>query len=324
MNLARILIADSHRGARQALHTIIERQADLRVIGVADSASDTLEAAAELHPDLVLLDQQLIASDATLPARLAHLAQPSRILLLVAPPDVPDDLAAAQLGAVGAFSKTAGRDAVTAAIRRALAAPLPALASTPPASADDEFPARGAGTGSPFSSGFSFSLGAGAHDLTTHTAEAHTWRFREALSRWATGVAVVICRAGDTVEGITVSSLTSLSLDPPLILMAMGEGQRILPTLVAGAFTVSILGAEQEPLAEHFAGQGDPALRPELLEDDVIAGSRAALICSPWANYPGGDHRIVVGHVERIWLGAPDEPLLYFGREYRSLPPSVV
>lgn len=332
-----ILIADAHRGARQALRTLLERQTDVRVVGVADSAGDAVEAAAEFAPDVVLLDRELLDADPALPMQLARLPRPPRVLLLIAPPDAPDEGTARQLGAVGAIGKTAGRDAVMAAIRRAAIevpapptrAPFDPPDAFPNTSQGDEFPAMpGAATtaAAPLTRGFSLSLGGGTHDLATHTAEARSWRFREALSRWATGVAVVTCRDDQALQGITVSSLCSLSLEPALVLIAIGEGQRILPVLLhtGGRFTVNLLGADQQPLAEHFAGQGDADLRPETVEDDVLAGSRAALICSLWADYPGGDHRIVVGRVERVWLGAPDDPLLYFRRDYRSLPPPVV
>lgn len=324
----RILIADAHHGARRALRALLEHQPGMRVIGVADSAGDTLEAAAELAADVVLLDRPLLDADPALVARLARLPQPPRMLLLVAPPDVPDERTARQLGAAGVIGKTAGRDAVMAAIRRALAAPAPSAPAGALPGAGDEFPEAGAGdgfpgSGAPLTRGFSLSLGGGTHDLTTHTAEARTWRFREALSRWATGVAVVTCHEDETLQGITVSSLCSLSLEPPLALIAIGEAQRILPALLRGRFTINILGAQQQPVAEYFAGQGDVAPRPEVLEDDVLAGSRAALICSLWAEYPGGDHRIIAGRVERVWLGTPDDPLLYFARDYRRIGPIV-
>ena len=335
----RILIADAHRGARQALRALLERQSDVRVVGVADTAADAIEAAAEFAPDVVLIDTDLLAGGRALPAELARLVHPPRVLLLVATPEVPDERAERQRGALGAISKTASRDAVVAAIRRAIAM-QPASPASETTAAPDDFPETSQGdefpaspgpaatpaTGATITRGFSLSLGGGTHDLATHTAEARTWRFREALSRWATGVAVVTCRDDQALQGITVSSLCSLSLEPPLVLISIGEGQRILPALLRerGRFTVNILGAEQQPLAEHFAGQGDLALRPELLEDDMLAGSSAALICSLWADYPGGDHRIVVGRVERVWLGAPDDPLLYFRRDYRSLQPPVV
>ena len=333
----RILIADAHRGARRALRALLEHQPGMHVAGVADSASDALQAASELAPDVVLLDRPLLDADPALVDRLERLLQPPAVLLLVAPPDVPDERTARQLGVAGAIGKTAGRDAVLAAIRRALAAPAPPVPTGASPANSDEFPSpgetaggddfpyaeSGIGIGSPLTRGFSLSLGGGTHDLTTHTAEARTWRFREALSRWATGVAIVTCREGDTLEGITVSSLCSLSLEPPLVLIAIGEGQRILPALLRGHFTINILGAQQQPLAEHFAGQGHAALEPEMLEDDVLAGSRAALICSLWAEHPGGDHRIIAGRVERVWLGSPDDPLLYFARDYRAIGPIV-
>lgn len=315
---ARILIADEHRGARDNLRQLLARISGFAVSGTAENAADALAQARELAPDLVLLDTGLLDSPgADLLAELRTLTRPPRIVLMTSLGQEIGEAEARALGAAGAISKLAGRDSLLAAIRRALesepAAPSPPSAARIPA--DDEAP--------PLTRSFALSLGGGMHDLAVATDEAHAWRFREALARWPSGVTVVTTREGDDpaspILGITVSSFCSLSLDPTLILIAIGEGQPILPALLRSRFTVNILGADQSALSEYYARRSEQALQPVFVEDETLAGSRAALICTLWREYPGGDHRILVGLVERVWLGPPDDPLIYARREYRRL-----
>jgi flavin reductase (NADH) len=346
----RILIADAHRGARENLRRLLARISGFAIAGVTESAPEALAQARALAPDLVLLDAGLLEGPGTdLLAALAALPRPPRVVLVTAPGREMDERQAQALGAAGAVSPLASRDSLLAAIRRALAAvPMapgpnsatpapPATPATPtrdptpgvpregvpPAAhipADDEPP--------PITRSFALSLGGGAHDLAVATDEAHVWRFREALARWPSGVTVVTTREPtapnptsptDSILGITVSSFCSLSLDPTLILLAIGEGQPILPALLRGRFTVNILGAEQADLADFYARRAERAVQPVFVEDEILAGSRAALVCALWREYPGGDHRILIGLVERIWLGSPEDPLLHARRAYRHV-----
>lgn len=144
---------------------------------------------------------------------------------------------------------------------------------------------------------------------------------REALSHWASGVAILAATDGDEIDAITVSALTSLSIDPPLILAAIGEQTSILPMLrEERRFTVSILAEEQRALAGGVA-QRLPGMEAAFagLDDPAVVGALATLECSLWQEYDGGDHRIVVGQVEEVSLGPERSPLLYYRREYRSL-----
>ncbi|HEU5441127.1 MAG TPA: flavin reductase [Ktedonobacterales bacterium] len=319
----RILIADEHRGARDNLRQLLARIPGFAVVGAAEGAAEALAQVRALAPDLVLLDAGLLGSPgADLLAGLRALPQPPRIVLMTSLDQVMDEAEAHALGAAGAISKLAGRDSLLAAIRRALQTEPdvhPAAASSLPTARippDDDTPP-------PMTRGFALSLGGGTHDLAVATDEAHTWRFREALARWPSGVTVVTTHESDNpaspILGITVSSFCSLSLDPTLVLIAIGEGQPILPALLRGRFTVNILGAEQSVLSEFFARRSEQALQPVFVEDEILAGSRAALVCTLWREYPGGDHRILIGLVERVWLGPPDEPLIFARREYRRL-----
>src|SRR5690349_13755757 len=81
--------------------------------------------------------------------------------------------------------------------------------------------------------------------------------FREAMSAWATGVSVVATRADELEYGVTVSSFTSLSLDPPLVLVCLQNKSAILPMIeqVRG-FSVSMLAHGQAAESKQFAGSG--------------------------------------------------------------------
>lgn len=147
-------------------------------------------------------------------------------------------------------------------------------------------------------------------------------RFREALSHWAAGVAVLAVRDDDEVLALTVSSVASVSLDPPLVLACVSGHAAILPSLLeTGRFTLNLLGEDARAAAVGFA-QGLPAPRGSFPEDGdpVLRGALASLVCAVDAAHPGGDHRIVVGRVERIEPGDAEEaPLVYYRRGYRGL-----
>src|SRR5262245_6823815 len=86
---------------------------------------------------------------------------------------------------------------------------------------------------------------------------------RGCLGRFATGVAVVgFDVPGSGPHGVTVNSFTSVSIDPPLILVALQRAVRSHGLLRGRCFTVNVLGAEQRELAAHFAGRPRPSLRP--------------------------------------------------------------
>jgi flavin reductase (NADH) len=144
--------------------------------------------------------------------------------------------------------------------------------------------------------------------------------FREALSGWASGVAVVAVRDDDEVVALTVSAFTSVSMYPPLVLVCIDEQGHLLPSLLdAGRFTVSLLAEGQKRLAAWYAGKPPSTDDPFTGADPVLHGSLSGLVCSVWEAYPGGDHRIVVGRVERVVPGDDDAPLLYHQRQYRRL-----
>jgi flavin reductase (DIM6/NTAB) family NADH-FMN oxidoreductase RutF len=146
--------------------------------------------------------------------------------------------------------------------------------------------------------------------------------FRAALARFPSGVTVVTVRSADGADyGMTVSAFSSLSLDPPLVLACLDVTATLLPHLRdTEMFGVSILSAGQAALSARFADQGaarfDGAAVTRAPEGPaLIDGAAAHLVCRVVAEYPGGDHVIVVGDVQRA-VAHDDEPLVYALRQY--------
>ncbi|MER5390404.1 flavin reductase family protein [Saccharopolyspora sp. NPDC002686] len=129
-------------------------------------------------------------------------------------------------------------------------------------------------------------------------------QFRGCLGRFATGVAVVTFDGLDGTgatkrHGLTVNSFTSVSMDPPLVLVAIQRSVRAHGLLAGRPFTVNVLGAEQRDVAMHFAGK--PNVEPVWTEGEHaprLANAAAWFECTPWAEYDGGDHTLFLGGVE--------------------------
>lgn len=149
---------------------------------------------------------------------------------------------------------------------------------------------------------------------------------RGSLGRFATGVAVVSFDVpGSGHRGVTVNSFTSVSIDPPLILVAL---QRTVPShdLLRGrCFTVNVLGAEQRDLAAHFAGRPRPGLRPAWAEGTHaprLAGSLSWFECTPWAEYDGGDHTLFLGEIQHFDYREGDA-LGFVNGQFTMIPESI-
>lgn len=122
--------------------------------------------------------------------------------------------------------------------------------------------------------------------------------FRGSLGRFATGVAVVTFDGASGRRGITVNSFTSVSMDPPLVLVSIARSAQSHDELVGRSFAVNILGAEQQALAGHFAGH--PTMAPTWVDGGIaprISGVLSYFLCTPWAAYDGGDHTLFLGEV---------------------------
>jgi flavin reductase (DIM6/NTAB) family NADH-FMN oxidoreductase RutF len=152
-------------------------------------------------------------------------------------------------------------------------------------------------------------------------------KLRETMRRFAAGVCVVTTTVDDQHYGITVGSLISLSLEPPLIGVAIGlQSSFHEPLRQAGRFAVSVLAADQDRLARHFARSGVPPValwagiptRESDLAEPLLADALAWLECSTRAQYDAGDHTIFVGDVLSTELGRDAAALVYLRGGYAS------
>ena len=152
-------------------------------------------------------------------------------------------------------------------------------------------------------------------------SESMSQQLREVRSLWASGVAILAVSDGEDLEAITVTAFNTVSLEPLLVLVCVDEQSAILPMLLEERrFTVSILPENAQRTASMIANRMPLRDLPFAREGDpLLEGSLVALVCRAWNDYPGGDHRIIVGEVERIEQGVNTSPLLYFGREYGGL-----
>jgi len=160
--------------------------------------------------------------------------------------------------------------------------------------------------------------------------------FKAALGRFASGVTVVTL-GGEEDHGMTASAFCSLSLDPPLVLVCVKNGNTTHGKLLeAKGFGVNILGADQKDLSNRFAGWGFPPDQDKWADLDIgrgavsgaplLPGALAHLDCSLYGTRDGGDHTIFIGQVENAEsFGDRDSlnALLYFAGGYRSVGDSL-
>jgi flavin reductase (DIM6/NTAB) family NADH-FMN oxidoreductase RutF len=145
---------------------------------------------------------------------------------------------------------------------------------------------------------------------------------RQALGRFATGVAVIATRTPEgKLEGLTANSFAAVSLDPPLVLWSLRRNAPSLPSFQrAGSFAVNVLAAEQRDLSRHFAmpaADKFAAVSHGLGEGGcpLIEGCLAWLECRIDSTVDGGDHLIFIGRVLRASFGE-GEPLIFSAGRY--------
>jgi flavin reductase ActVB len=147
--------------------------------------------------------------------------------------------------------------------------------------------------------------------------------FRDAMAHVAAAVTVatVVDKHGRP-RGVTISSFSSLSLDPPLVLFCLAGTSSSHPAFAAaGRFAVSVLAAGQTDLARRLAGppEGRRAVRWEWLDGlPVVPDCLVQLVCTEHERVRGGDHTIMIGRVRRA-VSIGGDPLLYHRRRFHHL-----
>jgi flavin reductase (DIM6/NTAB) family NADH-FMN oxidoreductase RutF len=148
---------------------------------------------------------------------------------------------------------------------------------------------------------------------------------RELFRRWPSGVSVVAAESGGRKAGLTVNSLVSLSLVPPLVGISLAVVASLYEVLrEAGEWSVSILGADQDHVAQHFARNVPPLVQWERIpvrEGDalLLEGALGWLRVRTAQEVPAGDHTLFIGEVLDVEAGVATRPLVYLDRRYLPL-----
>ena len=147
---------------------------------------------------------------------------------------------------------------------------------------------------------------------------------REVMGRFATGVTVVTtCQQGQ-LYGMTANAVTSLSLDPPLVLVAVDKKNSMLENLEQGkCFAVNILNSDQQKLSEQFANSGPKdfsnlSLKNSKTGAPVLRSAIAYVDCCLTEVLPGGDHLIFIGEVVEGDVNQ-GSPLIFYRGKYDRL-----
>lgn len=150
--------------------------------------------------------------------------------------------------------------------------------------------------------------------------------FRDALGCFATGVTIVTAMGEDGLPiGLTANSFTSVSLDPPLLLVCIANNAGSAAVLEsAGRFAVNVLQIGQQPTSNRFASKAEDRFGATPWEvgefgTPVLTGSLASFECARHAVHEGGDHFLLVGRVLKARFEPRRDPLLYFRGKYRRL-----
>jgi flavin reductase len=157
--------------------------------------------------------------------------------------------------------------------------------------------------------------------------------FRSTVGAFATGVTVVTTRGEEHAYGMTANAFSSVSLDPPLILVCVinpSEGAEHITS--NGVFAVNILSVEQEPMSRFFASRDRPKGRDAFRDvphrvaasgSPILEGAAAFMDCRLHATHEAGDHLIFIGEVLEIDVQEGGTPLVFHGGGYRLLAPPL-
>ncbi len=148
---------------------------------------------------------------------------------------------------------------------------------------------------------------------------------RHIFGRFATGVTVVTTRIGEQLHGMTANAVTSLSLDPPLVLVAVDRKAGMHAALHAGqCFALNILNDTHEHLSRRFAKSG-PKEFADLDVTTAVTGAPILKEALGWVDcritqvLAGGDHDIFLGEILAGGHNEEGRPLLYYGGKYRKI-----
>jgi flavin reductase (DIM6/NTAB) family NADH-FMN oxidoreductase RutF len=157
--------------------------------------------------------------------------------------------------------------------------------------------------------------------------------FRKTLGAFATGVTVVTTTGDEHHYGMTANAFSSLSLDPPLVLVCVRSGAEGMEQLLRNEiFAINVLSAHQEPISRYFASKTRPRGRDAFRDvghqvgvtgSPIIDEVAAAMDCRLHSVLEAGDHHIFVGEVLTVEVAPEAEPLVFHGGRYRVVDPDT-
>lgn len=151
---------------------------------------------------------------------------------------------------------------------------------------------------------------------------------RQAMRFWTTGVTIVTATFNGVSHGMTVSSFTSVSLEPPQILISLAHNTRTHELVSrSGKFGVTILSTGQDEISNRFAGRiADDenrlaGLETFFLDEDIplLKGGLAWLICRVAQTLDSGSHTLFIAQVSAARSAEQGAPLVYFSQKYAAL-----
>jgi flavin reductase len=151
--------------------------------------------------------------------------------------------------------------------------------------------------------------------------------FKQALRRWASGVTIVTTKAGDDqLLGMTVSAFSSVSIEPPLVLVCINQNSTSADAILeSGVFAVNILEADQAELSGSFASSKTHEERFKETKwsegftgAPLLDGCTANLDCALVQKVQAGSHWVFIGEVQAL-RSEDGEPLIYFDGGYRKI-----
>ena len=151
--------------------------------------------------------------------------------------------------------------------------------------------------------------------------------FRKVMGHFVTGITVVTTLQDGRPRGITVNALTSVSLEPPLVVVALDRRRFITPSVhETGRYAVNVLSEDQQALSDCFAGAAVEPSRDDFCGAawtpgptglPLLDGAIATLECTVTETFQAGDHELVVARVDSLGNAEPHPmPLLYYRRQY--------
>ncbi len=162
-------------------------------------------------------------------------------------------------------------------------------------------------------------------------SESEQRALRSMMGRFATGVTVVAARHGPLLAGMTANAISSISIDPPLLMASVNRSSETHIAIVQShAFAVSVLAREQRAIADCFAQTTtaeklrrfcDAAWHEAETGSPILEGAIAYFDCRVTARHDGGTHSVFLGEIVAGGYDPAVEPLIWFGSHYRELAP---